>query len=469
LLHRHTSYLYFLVAVALPVCPRFLFAQFIAPSGGNPVAVACPRGPTSGAGIDPLQAWRKGQDVASIEGDGFLGIGNWGHTEEALSWYCKASAAGSAFAAYDIAEIFRDGYVVNSNGPGGRIVTKHYLADLPTAFYWYQLSANRKYTRSMLAVAQFYALGDEILKGSHVPKDAVLAMDWLNRAAKAGDSTALAMLALRHAGRKTAPWGMALPIEPDTGKAIAEATLAIKLFHRYSSECTNPGAVKDMIDNLPDASEGRKYRSAALVEVHGNTIANPFELDCVLSLSAPPPSQQDEPTVDQFYRLIHGGAVNSWEFALTQTPGASESTMHRETATQAMVEGIEEISVLLQLLASSTATLPAGSRPPVSQPLAPARQQVDLTGKWRMRMSDSPNDTETADFTIKVTGDSVTIWMLGGTLPSQIFKGKFTSNKSIVGHTMPSNYEETLTITDPNHLTLSDGGVMNRLDAASAR
>jgi hypothetical protein len=367
-----------------------LFAQFIPPSGGNPVAVACPKGPTTGTGINPLETWRTAKRIASIEGDGVFGIGNLGHTEEALEWYCKASAAGNAFAAYDIAEIFRDGYVVNSTGPGGHTVTKHYLADLPTAFYWYQLAAKRDFTRAMVALARYYALGDEILKGSPVHKDVGQAAIWLNRAADYGDTTALKMLALRHAGRETAPWGMALPLSPDRAKAQNAAALARGLLIRFSSECTNPSAVKDMVDNLPDVSEGRKVRGASLVEVHGSSTTRPMELDCLLSLSGPPPSQQNEPVIDQFYRLIHGGTVGAWGYSLIQLPGANESTMHRETGTQAVIQGVEEMALLLEIISppsnSGAPTNPTREQKP--NPLSTTRvgpkgwRRFDMNGVW---------------------------------------------------------------------------------------
>jgi len=91
----------------------------IPPSPGDPVAIACSNHTRNDSGMSALDAWMKGKELASIEGDGVLGIGNWGHTREALEWYCKASAAGNPVASYDIAEIFRKGYVVNSRARDG--------------------------------------------------------------------------------------------------------------------------------------------------------------------------------------------------------------------------------------------------------------------------------------------------------------------------------------------------------------
>ena len=87
-----------------------------------------------------------------------------------------------------------------------------------------------------------------------------------------------------------------------------------------------------------------------MVGAHGSIDGKPTEVTCILSLSAPPSSQQEEPLLDQFYRLIHGGAVNSWFYSFTQIPGADVHIIARETATQAMTEGIEEIQLLLQIL-----------------------------------------------------------------------------------------------------------------------
>ena len=263
----------------------------------------------------------KAKDIAGIEGDGVFGIGNWGHTEEALEWYCKASAAGNAVAAYEIAEIFRQGYVVNSQGPGGRIITKHYLADLPTAFYWYQLAANRGFTKAMLAVAQYYALGSEVLKGSHTPKNIEKAAWWLNNAANKGDTEALLMLALLYSGVKTAPWGVALALPKDDGKAKESFKSALAALTKFSADCSGADVVKDMIEQLPTESAGRQVRGAAIVAVHGSSAANPMELDCILSLGGPP-SHDNEPVLEQFNRLIHGGTVNAWAYTVTQIPPA---------------------------------------------------------------------------------------------------------------------------------------------------
>jgi len=76
---------YCLCAALSFYCRRPCFAQFVPPSGGDPRTVACLKGPANGAGIDPVDAFEKAKQVASIEGDGVLGIGNWGHTEEALA------------------------------------------------------------------------------------------------------------------------------------------------------------------------------------------------------------------------------------------------------------------------------------------------------------------------------------------------------------------------------------------------
>jgi TPR repeat protein len=337
------------LCAALVIFHVSLFAQWIEPSGADPVTVACPKAPT-GAGINAFNAWRKARETNNVEGDGVLGIGNWGHTKEALEGYCQASAAGSPVAPYDIAEILRNGYAINSTEPNGRIITKHYLADLPSAFYWYQLSANRKFTKGMLAIAQYYSLGEQSLRGSHVPRDLEKALHWINAAAEMGDTTALTMLSMRYAGLKTAPWVMALPILPDRSKALTSFTSAIAILTHFDRHCTAADAIKRMVDQLPDAAEGRQVGGASIIEVHGSKDDGPTEVACVLSLTAPPSSQQNEPVIDQFYRLIHGGAVGSWAYTVIWPDANEDGILFRETATQAMTEGIEEMQLLVQTL-----------------------------------------------------------------------------------------------------------------------
>jgi hypothetical protein len=337
--------------VAFLLCQTPLFAQWIQPSGGDPVEVACPSGPASGEGINALDAWEKGKDAANIEGDGFMGIGNWGHTLETLQWYCKSSAAGNAIASFEIAEIFREGYVVNSEGPSGQIITKHYEPDMPTAFYWYQLSSKRGFTKGMLAEAQFYALGSR-LDGSHVAQDPAKASSLLSEAADDEDTTALLILASRYAGVQTVPWAMAIPITEDRAKALDYFTKAIKILKQADAICTDSDTLKSMVDDLPDVSDGRAVQGAFAIEMHGTDSAYPMEAECLLTLGQPPESQQDdESALGQFYSLIHGGQVSSWTFSFTQIPGNDQTVMYRETATQAMTEGIEEIQALVQLLA----------------------------------------------------------------------------------------------------------------------
>jgi hypothetical protein len=123
-----------------------------------------------------------------------------------------------------------------------------------------------------------------------------------------------------------------------------------------------------MKDDLPDVSEGRKVRGASVVEVHGSSANEPMQAYCILSLSGPPPSRQNEPLLDQFNRLIHGGSVNSWAYSLTQIPGVNSSVFFRETATQAMTEGIEEMAVLLEKISpplKAPARSPSNGTPPM--------------------------------------------------------------------------------------------------------
>jgi hypothetical protein len=390
------------LSVVLLIYPVPLLAQFIPPSGSDPVAVACPNRLTADNGTDGLSAWQKGRGFAGIEGDGVFGIGNWGHVPETLAWYCKAWAAGNAVAAYDIAEIFREGYVVNSRGPGGQIITKHFEADLPTAFYWYQRSAERGFTKGMLAVAQYYGLGDQVLKGSHVARDLGKAGSLLHEAANAGDTTALTMLAARYAGLKTAPWVMAIPMETDYAKALESALSAQSILKRFDPDCSSPDAVKDMIDLLPDASEGRKVRGAAVVAVHGSSATRPMQADCILSLGAPPPSQQNEPLLAQISRLIQGGGVGTWTYSIVQVPGIDRSVMYRETAAQAMTEGAEQLAAIVQALSP-----PSGAQRSRATPNG--WQRFDMNGTWRA-IDGSPGTAgyHVLDIKVEDDGDYIT-------------------------------------------------------------
>lgn len=329
-----------------------LLAQFIQPSGDDPVVAACPKGLTNDGAVDPLTAWSHGKEVAETDGDA-LGVGSWGHTEEALEWYCKASAGGNAMAAYDIGEIFRDGYVVNSVGPGGRIITRHMLPDLPTAIYWYQISATRGFTKAMVALAECYAFSNQIVSGRTIPRDADKAWLWLNRAADRGDTPALSILASLYAGQRGDLWHTVFPLRIDKDsltKAGGYVLSALSILNRYRSQCTGPAAVKDMTDALPSVSDGRSVRGASIVAVRGSDLDRPTELDCILSLSGPPPSREDEPVLQQIDRLVHGGAISNWGYTISQMRATSNNFLLRESASEAMVEGIEQIQRLYELL-----------------------------------------------------------------------------------------------------------------------
>ena len=357
--------------MAVLIFPVSLFAQWIEPSGGDPVTVACPNGPTSGIGIDAEDAWIKARQFALIEGDGVFGIGNWGHVPESLAWYCKASAAGNPVAAYDIAEIFREGYAVNSRGPGGQIITKHFLPDLPTAFYWYQLAANRRYTRAMLAVAQYYALGSDILKGSGVPKNITEAKRWLSSAAENGDTEALLMLEHLYSGKDTAPWGKALSLPKDLHVAseFRKKIGEIRGDKDKGGKCIDRENFGIMKDELPDASKGRRILGVSLLAARGS-----IEVDCILSLSLPQ-SRENKSDVDQFLDqfsfpgVIHGGAVNSWAYSIYSIPGGKADRIQRQTATEAMIQGVQEIAALMQTL--SPPTKPQASTPSRQSPSYP--------------------------------------------------------------------------------------------------
>jgi hypothetical protein len=353
-----------------------LRAQWIEPSGKDPLIVACPNGLPSGTGIDPKDSWLKGREAASIEGDGVFGIGNFGHVPETLAWYCKSWAGGNPVAAFDIGEILRQGYAVNTAGTGGYIKTAHYMPDLAAAFYWYELAANRGYTRAMLAVAQYFGAGDTVLKGSSVKRDPAKSLRWLKQAADAGDTNALAIQGSLSAGIGTVPWAGNLGVPASTVKALAAVKKIDEQLTHFRSACTDPEEVQIMAEMLPDASGGRRVQTATIVS------ASPNELTCMLSLGDPPSSQRNEPVLNQFSRLIHGGAVRSWFFSIIQVPGKDDTPMIlRQTATEAMIQGIEEVAVLVQTVspANNPQTSVQGRPSPYGQQSSPANPSPRAT------------------------------------------------------------------------------------------
>ena len=456
------------VLVAFFLFPASSFAQWIEPSGGNPVTIACPNGPSSGAGIDPKESWKKGREAASIEGDGVLGVGNFGHTQEALEWYCKSSAAGNPVAAFDIGEILREGYVTNAIGPGGYIKTTHYMPDVAAAFYWYQLAANSGYTKAMLAVAQYFGSGDIVLKGSGIRRDAALSLKWLKQAADAGDTDALQILAALYEGQRTVPWAANISVTADRKNANALNSKINERLTLLRLLCTDSEEVQIMAGMLPDASLGRQVRTAAIIE------ANPNGVTCMLSLSDPPPSQQNEPVLNQLSRLIHGGAVTSWFFSIIQMPGNDDTPqIVRQTATQAMIQNVERLAVLLQSISPSSNSVPSTptrqtqAYPSSNSSTAQATQQssavrtrgqsLNLTGSWLMRTKLPGDQTLTIPVNIKQNGDEVTMSMRLNTGVVEIFKGTMTSRSSIVGQVIDPDSGDrgpaTIRIDGPNHLT----------------
>jgi len=141
----------------------------------------------------------------------------------------------------------------------------------------------------MLSLAQYYALGDQVFKGSKVSQNGKKALAWVTDAAEGGDTDALLILTLRYYGIQTSGWIMALPVPADAAKADETYRSAIKIFNFFKPRCSEDTTVKKMVDILPFHLDGRQVRGKSIVAAHGNNPENPVEVECVLSLSGPAP------------------------------------------------------------------------------------------------------------------------------------------------------------------------------------
>ena len=327
-----------------------MFAQkWIHPSGADPVQVACPKGPITGTGIDPFEAWRKANELMHIEGDGPIGT-TWGHTREALEWYCKAAAAGGAIAAGDIGDITGAGYVVNLPSRRGIPQSENYSPDAKTALYWHQRAADLGFTKSMISVAEVYAAGVV------VPQDGRKALNLLTGAATIGDTEALLFLSSVYAGISTGPLARALPIVRDDEKAKSLGDKARGIFRDFDSMCTGASAIIDMVNQLPNASNGRIPEYGVTLAVHG--VTGPQEIDCALHLGSPPQRDDRPATVDGAFaqilsglpRTMQGASVGAWKYKITRFPGIKGDVLSRQIAAEAIGENIEEMERLLNRL-----------------------------------------------------------------------------------------------------------------------
>ena len=260
---------------------------------------------------------------------------------------------------------------------------------------------------------------------------------------------------------------MNLSVLRDDNKAQAASKSVDAALSAYSDICTNADNVQEMIRMLPGASSGRGLQSATIVG------ANDIEATCMLSLAPPPSSQQNDPILAQVSRLIHGGAVSQWVFSYIRIPGGEDTFLVRETATQAMIQGIQEVAVVLEAVDPPSSSVPETSKSDsllpasISGPFYLSRRPVDLTGTWKM----SRPDMSYLSLTVRISqhGDEITISHKDSTPSSPPwFTGKLVGDKSVVGRMTVSSVGDvsaTMTIDGPDHITLDSGSTLTRVSA----
>jgi TPR repeat protein len=301
------------------------------------ISTACPSY-VSDPAVSAFDAWQKGEDFAHIEGDGLFGILNWGHTPEALSWYCKSAAGGNGNAAFEIGKIFEDGYTINSTDPTGRIQTTHVPSNKALAFYWYQLAAARGYTRGMIRVGEYYVAAPD---GSGISKDVDRGLDWVRKAAIKGDTEAEMMMwyAYRSGGWHESKF----PPIPKSGRTVDDwLGLVRKHLDQYRSDCTD--SMDLMVGMLPTQA-GERAPARAYIEL----IRNQGEEVCVLVLGAARP-KEDETALSELRDLLGGGMVNTWSYTLTFIPGSTKAIIRRETLAEAVAEGMESLAPIVRAM-----------------------------------------------------------------------------------------------------------------------
>jgi Sel1 repeat len=224
---------------ALPSTP----VAALPPVAADPLHAACPsyetRPPSAPIGFD---AWRKGDDKLHIEGDGAF-RSNWGHTQEALAWFCKAAAAGNGRAAFAIGQIMEVGYIINKAQPGGQVTTTNISGDRMASYYWYEVAAKLGYTRGVLAMGWFRLVGPEVLKGSTIEKDVDKGLALITSAAEKGDTRAQLLLAYAYAPG----FQSQIPVTKDSATALLWIGKAQARLARYRSVCTDPALIERMV------------------------------------------------------------------------------------------------------------------------------------------------------------------------------------------------------------------------------
>ena len=341
-----------------PAVPQTPVAVASLPDATDPLHAACPNyetRPVSGpVGFD---AWRKGEAQLHIEGDGAFGS-NWGHTQEALAWFCKAVAAGNGRAAYSIGLILEVGYVVNKRQPSGQVVTTHISPNRMAGYYWYETAAKLGYAQGTLAMGWFHVVGPEVLKGSTIEKDVPKGVALIATAADKGDTRAQLMLAYAY----TPGFQSSIPVTKDTATALMWANKAQARLARHRSTCTDPATLDRILGN-PDTD-----RSGIRVDIQA--VRSDDEEVC---------SVDGDPTpvgaVDRITRMMAGAAAAPSMYELVNMPGADQKFPRRETAEQALAENTMKLAPLLDSLGSIPGTFPRQPQAPdAAQALRPTQR-----------------------------------------------------------------------------------------------
>jgi len=142
-----------------------------------------------------FQEWDRGKQIQ------IYGLDE--HTElNSLAWFCKAAKDPRGHGSFDrgqaefeIGELYLKGFILPPSHDGGVTRYQSVEADLATAFDWFIKAADDGNTNGMDRLATLYMGGPQI-KGNPKPRDTAASVTYLKKAAKRGDSWAMANLLL---------------------------------------------------------------------------------------------------------------------------------------------------------------------------------------------------------------------------------------------------------------------------------
>jgi hypothetical protein len=231
-----------------------------------------------------------------------------GNYEEAMKWYRRAASAGSAIAAYEVAQLYHTGYTLPSAHEGPITTARFAPADQPEAFRWYNIAAQRGYTRGMNMVAMFYFFGDKV-NGSKVPSNNEQGMCWTNLSAERDDTVAQVALAYLNLQVLQSSTG-----QENKKQAFDTVRTQIDKLHRLNSRFKDQcSALKqEMSKQLPSP---REIQVIDVVEVHGSA-----EFVCLATLE---PLRQDDR--DGLIDQLRGSRVPNWPYTIYELAGGSVS------------------------------------------------------------------------------------------------------------------------------------------------